>query len=80
MTWPEFKLARELSGTVFPVSEAVILATARKLGIGKKIGRAVMFSPKDCEQLYEALPCPSNSLGANDRRSCHPGNNPQHPH
>ena len=39
--WPQYKMARELAGTVFPVSEAVILQTARKHGIGRKMGRAV---------------------------------------
>jgi hypothetical protein len=39
--WPAYKLARDLaSGKVFPVGEAVILQTARKHGIGRKMGRA----------------------------------------
>lgn len=33
-TWPVFAMARDLVGTVFPVSEAVILRTAREHGIG----------------------------------------------
>jgi hypothetical protein len=33
--WPTFQLARELAGKVFPVSEAVILQTARKYGIAR---------------------------------------------
>ena len=59
--WPSFAMARDLAGVVFPVSEAIILQTARKYGIGRKMGRAIVFSPNDCTQLYEVLPCPSNS-------------------
>src|SRR4029077_6924249 len=56
--WPAYKRARDLAGTVFPVSEAVILQTARKYNIGRKMGRSIIFSPEDCQQLYEALkPC-----------------------
>jgi hypothetical protein len=45
-------MARDLaSGKVFPVSEAVILQTARKHGIGRKMGRAVIFSPEDCKNI-----------------------------
>jgi hypothetical protein len=54
-------MARDLAGTVFPVSETVILQLAKKNGIGRKMGRAIVFSPDDCNQLYEVLPCPSNS-------------------
>jgi hypothetical protein len=36
--WPTFRLARDLAGNVFPVSEAVILRAARKHGIGRKMG------------------------------------------
>jgi hypothetical protein len=64
--WPSFAMARDLAGTVFPVSEAVILQAARKNGIGRKMGRAIVFSPEDCIQLYEVLPCPSiSSVGQN---------------
>jgi hypothetical protein len=56
--WPAYKTARDLaSGKVFPVSEAVILQTARKHGIGRKMGRAVIFSPEDCENI-SAGGCP----------------------
>jgi hypothetical protein len=45
--WPAYKLARDLaSGKVFPVGEAVILQTARKHGIGRKMGCAI--SPLLC--------------------------------
>jgi hypothetical protein len=61
--WPAYKRARDLAGTVFPVSEAVILQTARKYNIGRKMGRSVIFSPEDCQQLYEALnPCSGLSV------------------
>jgi hypothetical protein len=56
-----FRRARDLVGTVFPVSELVILQTARKHGIGKKFGRVVIFSDEAVNQLYEALPCHSPS-------------------
>jgi hypothetical protein len=56
--WPSYKMARDLAGSVFPVSEAVILQCARKYGIGRKMGRAIIFGPDDCQRLYEVLPCP----------------------
>src|ERR1700681_4023553 len=65
--WPKYRMARDLAGTVFPVSEAVILDTARKHDIGRKMGRAVIFSAEDCQRLYEELPCPSGLSGAPGR-------------
>src|SRR6266576_2110309 len=66
--WPSFRMARDLAdGAVFPVSEAVILQTARKHGIGRKMGRTIVFSPDDCNQLYEVLPCPSISSVVQNR-------------
>jgi hypothetical protein len=66
--WPAYKMARDLAnGKVFPVSEAVILQTARKHGIGRKMGRAVIFSSEDCHRLYEVLPCPSGSCADRNR-------------
>src|SRR5690606_34275854 len=59
--WPTFKRASDLAGTVFPVSERCILEQARRLGIGRKFGRCIVFSVDDVLKLYEALPCPSNS-------------------
>ena len=35
-------------------SEAVILQEARRAGVGRKMGRAIVFSPDDIKQLYEA--------------------------
>jgi hypothetical protein len=63
--WPTYKMARDLAnGKVFPVSEEVIKQTARKYGIGRKMGRAIVFNIQDCDRLYEALPCPSDSFVA----------------
>ena len=64
MDWPRYRKASELAGEVFPVSEAVILEAARKHRIGRKMGRAVIFSAADCDRLYEVLPCPSNFSAA----------------
>jgi hypothetical protein len=64
-----YKRARDLAGTVFPVSEAVILAAARKAGIGRKFGRSIVFSPDAVHKLYEVLPCPSGSSAAPSRRT-----------
>ena len=69
MSWPTFRQARDLAGDVFPVSEAVILDTARKHGIGRKMGRAICSRPDDVERLYEALPCPSSSSAVHARPS-----------
>src|SRR5450631_2596041 len=68
MTWPEYKRAKDLVGTVFPegISEAVILFQARKHGIGRKMGRSYIFSADDCYHLFEVLLCPSvSSVGQN---------------
>jgi hypothetical protein len=62
--WPKYRMARDLAGPVFPTSEAVILQTARKYGFGRKMGRTIIFSPDDCQRLYEVLPCPSGSFVA----------------
>jgi hypothetical protein len=70
MDWPEYKLARDLAGRVFPVSKDVILAAARRHGIGRKLGRAIVFSVEDVSQLYELLPCPSASSNGYTPRTC----------
>src|SRR5262245_41378376 len=62
--WPAYKRACDLSGSIFPVSEAVILSTARKHRIGRKMGRTIIFSREDIQHLYEVLPCPSGSCAA----------------
>lgn len=62
-----YKRARDLAGTVFPVSEAVILAAARKAGIGRKVGRTIVFSPDDTHRLYKEAfqPCSNSSVAPN---------------
>jgi hypothetical protein len=61
--FPTYRTAAELAGPVFPVSKQVILATARRHRIGRKMGRVILFSPDDCQRLYQELvpPCRSNS-------------------
>jgi hypothetical protein len=56
-----YVMARDLAGTVFPVSEDLILRQARKHEIGRKMGRAIIFSPDDIQHLYEVLPCYGSS-------------------
>src|SRR5215475_4136927 len=65
--WPSYRKASDLVGSVVPVSEEVLLQTARKHDIGRKLGRTVIFSPEDLTKLYEALPCHSNSHAAQNR-------------
>jgi hypothetical protein len=62
-----YVMARDLAGTVFPVSEDTIRREARKHGIGRKMGRAIIFSPNDIQRLYEVMPCPSSSSAAANR-------------
>jgi hypothetical protein len=50
--WPKYVMARDLAGPVFPVSEDVILQIARKHNIGRKMGRAVVFSSDEVQRLY----------------------------
>src|SRR5215470_8118660 len=58
--WPKYLRARDLvAGGHIPVSEDVLLQLARKHGVGRKMGRTVIFSAADIERLYEVLPCPS---------------------
>ena len=66
--WPKFVTARELAGSVFPVSQELILREARKHGIGRKMGRTVIFSLEDCTKLYEVLTCPSDWSGVPNRQ------------
>jgi hypothetical protein len=58
----EFRTADDLAGAVFPVSKDVILATARKLKLGRKMGRTIVFSREDTQRLYQDIaPCRSKS-------------------
>ena len=47
---PRYMRARDLAGAVSPASEATILAAARKAAIGRKLGRAIVFSPADVDE------------------------------
>ena len=67
--WPHYKTARDLAGSVFPVSEEVLLQIARKHGIGRKMGRTVILSPEDVKTLYEVLPCHSNLRAAQNHHT-----------
>jgi hypothetical protein len=62
---PKYRTAKQLvaDGT-FPVSQTTLLKIAKEHGVGKKMGRTIMFSIEDTDKLYETLPCPSNSSGA----------------
>jgi hypothetical protein len=58
--WPNYRIARDLaSGKVFPVSEALILQTARKHGIGRKMGCAISPPPL-CTRNTKGTPCRSS--------------------
>ncbi len=48
----------------FGASERRLKSIARKNGIGKKAGRAIILDQAAFKALYEALPCPSPSSGA----------------
>ena len=55
--WPTFRLARDLAGKVFPVSEAVILQTARKHGMGARWAASsslVRMTVKNCTRFFHA--------------------------
>jgi hypothetical protein len=60
--WPAIKTAQALvvEGIV-PCSEDKLKALAKAYGIGRKLGRAYVFTPADVENLIEKLPCPSSS-------------------
>jgi hypothetical protein len=66
---PRYVMARDLAGTVFPASADLILREARRHGVGRKMGRTIIFSlPQDVQHLYEVLPCPSGSFAAPNPR------------
>ena len=63
-TWPQIKTARQLvEQGIIPVSENKLRAIARQYGIGRMIGRTLIFNPEDIASLLKVLPCPSNSHG-----------------
>ena len=56
--WPAYKTARDLaSGKVFPVSEAVILQTARKHGMAERWA-ALSFSAPKIVKTFPLRGCP----------------------
>lgn len=63
--WPSIKTARALAlEEIVPCSEDVLKALAKAHGIGRKLGRAYVFTPDDVRALLEKLPCPSSSSDA----------------
>ena len=62
---PKFRTAKQLGADgTFPVSEKMLVDLARKYGIGREAGRSYLFSNEHIVNLYEALPCHSNSSAA----------------
>ena len=74
-----YVMARDLAGPVFPVSEDLVLREARKHGIGRKMGRVIIFSPDDIQRLYEVMPCPSSSFAGQIAALDHPRHPPGNP-
>lgn len=59
--WPQLKTAHDLClERIVPCSEDKLRALAKEYGIGRKLGRAYVFTPADVAALVEKLPCPSN--------------------
>ena len=59
---PKFRTAHQLVGDgTFPVSQATLLRHAREHGIGRKMGRTIIFSDADVSSLYEVSTCSSSS-------------------
>lgn len=68
MTWPQLKTAHDLCAErIVPCSEDTLRALAKTHGIGRKLGRAYVFTPADVVALVEKLPCPSKSSDATAR-------------
>ena len=65
---------------VFPGQRGRLFREARRPGIGRKLGRTVIFTPADIEKLYEALPCHSKSSGATVAKLVHPWVHRRNPH
>lgn len=69
--FPQIKTARSLvAEDIVPCSEELLKALARRHGIGRKLGRAYVFTPDDVAALIKTLPCPSSS---SDAREVHTG-------
>ena len=60
--WPQIKTAQALvAEEIVPCSEDKLRELAKTYGIGRKLGRAYVFTPADVAALVEKLPCPSSS-------------------
>lgn len=67
--WPTIKTAHQLvAEQIVPCSEDRLRALAKEHGVGRKLGRAYVFTPEDVRTLIEKLPCPSNSQSDTDHR------------
>ena len=45
---------------LIPCTEDMLKRVARQHHIGRKLGRAYIFTPEDIQSLLESLPCPSS--------------------
>ncbi|HEX4197590.1 MAG TPA: hypothetical protein VHZ26_09110 [Caulobacteraceae bacterium] len=55
--WPTIKTARDLVlDRIVPCSEELLKTLAKRHGIGRKLGRAIVFTPDDVSALIQALP------------------------
>jgi len=69
MGWPIIKTAQALiAEEIIPCSQAMLISLAKTHGVGRKLGRAYVFTPEDVQALLEALPCPSPSNDDTDPR------------
>jgi len=54
-------MASDRQGGPAGIREETIKQLARRYGIGRRIGRNIVFSADDCKRLYEATECPSKA-------------------
>ena len=70
MGWPVIKTAKALiAEEIVPCSQATLIGLAKTYGVGRKLGRAYVFTPDDVQELLEKLPCPSPSNDDTDPRA-----------
>ena len=68
MNWPQLKTAADLvDERIVPCSQDTLIALAKRHGVGRKLGRAYVFTPADVAALVERLPCPFESSADTDR-------------
>lgn len=68
--WPVIKTAHDLCAEgIVPCSEDTLRALAKRHQIGRKLGRAYVFTPADIQALVEKLPCPSSSSSDMEAKS-----------